>query len=306
VYQSLRKLIETQDEATEAGTLEISFGTINEHHLLFEKDNANLQTQDTKIRELQSNLSSQELRLMKEEKKLVDLILMLCLALGFDVDEAHSELSVSSELAVLPSESQNRLTLEYYDRKGDIQILKERLLDLDYEHREEQEQRGMLFDQLQPDSEWEMGDSESESRRKYEDKRHQILMEIVATEQDTDRLERKCNEARVELELWPTSNVDAQCAHEMEPVIREQPKVAYVVPARIGRFLAPNAAAAATSLTAEKQSASIDDNPNAKPTQSRRHIRQWLDEVAASPDLLPDLLPPEVELGQSSINFRVL
>jgi hypothetical protein len=71
-----------------AGTLEISFSAINELRSLFEDDNANLQTQYTTIRELQSNLSSQELGLMKEEKKLADLVLTLCLALGFDVDEA--------------------------------------------------------------------------------------------------------------------------------------------------------------------------------------------------------------------------
>lgn len=82
----------------------------------------------------------------------------------------------------------------------------------------------MLFDPLQPDPEREMEETESEFHRKYEDKRRQILMEIVAAEQDTDRLEMECNKAGVELRLGPTSNLDAQSVHEMEPVIDEQPK----------------------------------------------------------------------------------
>ena len=162
------------------------------------------------------------------------------------------------------------------------------------EQREEQSKRGLLLDQQLLDPAKVVGETESEFRRRFEEKRTDLMAELAFAEHDTDRLEKECNEAGVEIELGPSSDVDTQSVHELEPAAQEQPKVTYLVPARQHRLVPADAAATSTLLTARLPSGSVERRllPTS-PTQNRRHIRQWIDEVAA----VPESIIAEGELG---------
>ena len=131
VHESLTNLIEAQSDAMKAGTLTTDLVTIDDLRSTFEQDNSNLQTQDATTKQVQSELSSLEFDLMEEEQKLITLVYTLCSALGYRIDEASSESGVSVEPADAPSESQHPLAQKFYHRKAAIQIIRERIVDLD-------------------------------------------------------------------------------------------------------------------------------------------------------------------------------
>ena len=141
------------------------------------------------IMQLSNALNNLDYRLMIAEQVANTTLVELIPSIGIDADDIK-EAENTAVLSDTSSSDSPSLLVRYYDRQGDVGVFNERLMELDYNYREEVAHRDFFAEHSQPPS-----ISNDEFERDYSQRRQFILAEIAAAESDAKTLAKSCTEA---------------------------------------------------------------------------------------------------------------
>jgi hypothetical protein len=97
------------------------------------------------------------------------------------------------------------LLAQYYDRKGDIGIFRERLQELEYHYQEELDERDIAIERGDP-----LDVSEEQFNKNYELQREAIIFDLTQAENDAQTLAQRCRAEGLEItERRPDSSEEA-------------------------------------------------------------------------------------------------
>lgn len=284
--ESMRSFMEAQRQAMIHRSFEAWYGELEELHERCESDQAALQTQQSTARRLQNDISTLEFRLMAQEDSLRSSTLSLLRNMGLDVPDSRDLSDINSIMAAEPSETPSLLA-KYFDRKGDVAVIAERLQELDTIHREDRVDRNFLSDQGQP-----LESSDEQFEYDFKIQRQQLLQDLTTAEQDVEHLAVECRKADLDIEIKQEASSTGGDfdPRSLFPLPMPMPSRAYsrrVLPRGI-------ATASALALTGRLHQSDTSNELRRRSDAAQPSIVDWLNNITAessSTQKLSDLEP---------------
>lgn len=294
--ESLEKFMKAAEDAVETGSLTSSFSQMTELFEQLKIDHTNLIAQEAVTKQLQCNLGNQEYETMTAEKQLGDIFAILLSTLDLEFEDSECEDMESIEPPTTRSGYENPLVADYYTRKGELGILRERLADLDYEHRVELADREVKIDQAIL-----LNETPSEFRRRFESVRERINIQIISSEAHVRRLEEECKMAGFDIGSEKASSAESQNDdHSIQQPELEPGKVIYIIPGRLKHPIASDAADTSAVPTTRLRSEATTTYAKPNPVSDREFVHQWLHDITSDPGSDPS----EGEHGERSLGTR--
>lgn len=167
----------------------------------------------------------------------------------------------------------------YYECKGQLGIIMERIGELNHEQKNAIEQRGRLVDQ-----EASLDETDSEFLKPFDDKRAALNDQLIKAETDVQQLEDECIAAGIEIpRVFNEESSDTEAP--ADDLLKDK-NVTFLVAGPDGPVAIPSRPAvpkdrvASTYVTSRLHSGSSDINHSRRPTKQRRHIMEWLEDVS--------------------------
>ncbi len=216
VEESATDLIRSMDTALAEGNLHLRRQHIADTQSQLRNDIAALKLQYARVKELRTVLSLAESRLKTRAEKLAKTIDGAIVPSGqplYALSEAASMANTSSAASSLHSQTPSLLAA-YYDKKGDIGVFRERLLELEDHYRESRLQRDLIIDR---------GDDPATTTQQFEAEfglqRQAILTELTRAEEGAVALQQQCKDAGLQLRDPQRTSSSSEIPSEKHAII---------------------------------------------------------------------------------------
>jgi hypothetical protein len=182
---------------------EEAFQAVQEKRKVAFKDYEAVRLQSDEIKVLREELSTMEYHLMTKQERIAERLKEFSAKLAGELVEGNgqdlgsitdsSESAAGTHLTEMPE-----IVEKYYDRKGDVNILCERLEFLDEEYNDQVVRRDLLHERGDL-----LSETESQFQAKHQTQRQELLDSIDKANREADDLEQACKEAGYELHHPP-------------------------------------------------------------------------------------------------------